>query len=104
MKYGLEEEVVHQINNVFANYEKVTSAILYGSRAKGTFHSGSDIDLALQGQGLRFQDVLQIKLKLEELNLPYETDVCILKQVNNQQLVDHIQRVGVVFYGEEASF
>ena len=95
MSYGLREEVISKINNVFARFEKVESAILYGSRAKGTFHNGSDIDLALTGQGLALQDLLEIKVELEELNMPYEIDVCILEQVSNQELVKHIERVGL---------
>ncbi len=63
MSYGLREEVISKIDNVFACFGKVESAILYGSRAKGTFHNGSDIDLALKGQGLALQDLLKIKVE-----------------------------------------
>lgn len=98
MSYGLREEVISKINNVFARFKKVESAILYGSRAKGTFHNGSDIDLALTGQGLALQDLLEIKVELEALNMPYEIDVFILEQVSNQELAQHIERVGIVFY------
>ncbi len=98
LSYGLREEVISKVNNVLARFKKVESAILYGSRAKGTFHNGSDIDLALKGQGLALQDLLEIKVELEELNMPYEIDVCILEKVSNQELVKHIERVGIVFY------
>ena len=77
MKYGLSKDVLEKINLIFSQYKKVSAAVLYGSRAKGTFHAGSDIDLALLGEDLTFRDVLKLKVLLEELNLPYEVDLCI---------------------------
>lgn len=102
-KYGLRKEVICKINNVLARCTRVESAILYGSRAKGTFHNESDIDLALKGQGLTLQDLLKIKLELEELNMPYSFDICILEQITNQDLAEHVDRVGVVFYERESA-
>ena len=49
MSFGLTEDTVNKIRGVFAQYPQVTEVILYGSRAKGTHHNGSDIDLALKG-------------------------------------------------------
>lgn len=98
VKYGLRKETICKINNVFARFTRVRSAILYGSRANGTFHNGSDIDLALTGQGLTLQDLLKIKLDLEELNMAYSVDICILEQITNQDLACHIDRVGIAFY------
>lgn len=102
MKYGLREDVIRKINTVLARFTRVRSAILYGSRAKGTFRNGSDIDLALRGPDLTLQDLLQIKLELEELDLPYGVDVCILEQVLNRDLVEHVERVGIVFYERDS--
>ena len=77
MKFGLRQETICKISNVLARCKGVESAILYGSRAKGTHHSGSDIDLALKGQSLGLQDLLKVKLALEDLDIPYTVDVCI---------------------------
>ena len=101
MKYGLSDNVMQSITKVIAKHDKVTSAIMYGSRAKGSFSTGSDIDLALTGRELTFSDILRIKIQFEELNLPYEIDVCHFDTLSNQDLVDHIQRVGSVFYERE---
>jgi predicted nucleotidyltransferase len=45
MKFGLKDETIQKICDVFTRYPQVEKAILYGSRAKGNFHNGSDIDL-----------------------------------------------------------
>jgi len=98
MKYGLKEQTIEQINSVFARYPEVEQVILYGSRAKGTYKNGSDIDLTLKGHSLNLRLINQISNDLDELLLPYSFDISIFSQISNADLVDHINRVGVVFY------
>lgn len=52
MKFGLKQETVERINSVFQHYEQIDEVILYGSRAKGNYHQGSDIDLTIKGKNL----------------------------------------------------
>jgi predicted nucleotidyltransferase len=77
--------------------KKVEEAILYGSRAMGNFRPGSDIDLTVKGQGLDLEMLNKISLALDELLLPYTFDISLFHQIKNQDLIDHIKRVGVVF-------
>lgn len=61
---GFKKELANKVGiKHVAALSSGTAAILYGSRAKGTFHNGSDIDLALKGQGLALQDLLKIKVE-----------------------------------------
>lgn len=39
--------------------------------------------------------------ELEELPLPYTFDVCIYHQIEDADLLEHIQRVGVTIYIRE---
>ena len=98
MRFGLKDDTIQQINGVFAKYPQVEKAILYGSRAKGDFKRGSDIDLTLFGDGLNLFVVNKILIDLDELLLAYTFDISIFKQISNPDLVQHIERVGVVFY------
>ncbi len=52
MNYGLKEEIINKIHQVLAKHSQVKKVFIYGSRAKGNFQPGSDIDLALQGENL----------------------------------------------------
>ncbi len=52
MNHGLTNETLAEIHRVLAQQPEVEKAILYGSRAKGTQRTGSDVDLALIGPGL----------------------------------------------------
>ena len=41
---------------------------------------------------------MDIKVELEELNLPYFIDLSILETIKNPDLLEHIKRVGLLFY------
>jgi predicted nucleotidyltransferase len=98
VRFGLEEEVIKKINDVFATYPQIEKAILYGSRAKGNFKKGSNIDLTLDGAELNLFVINRILIKLDDLLLPYMFDISIFNQINSPDLIHHIERVGVVFY------
>jgi predicted nucleotidyltransferase len=96
--HGLTGETVAQIHEALAHHPEVEQAVLYGSRAKGNFKLGSDVDLTLVGAGVTSKILGQIQAELEEGPLPYTFDLSILAQVTRADLLDHIRRVGVVFY------
>jgi len=98
MPYGLEKETLEKIIGIFAHYGAVQEAIIYGSRAKGNHKPGSDIDLTLKGDDLNLKILNQISLDLDELLLPYTFDLSIYHHIQQPDLIDHILRVGEVFY------
>ena len=98
MKFGLKEKTVEQINVIFSKYPQVEQAILYGSRAKGNYKNGSDIDLTLKGGGLNLSLINKISLEIDDLLLPYTFDISIFEQISDKALLEHIERVGHIFY------
>jgi predicted nucleotidyltransferase len=102
MKYGLAEATVEKICSVFARFPEIKKAVLYGSRAKGNFKTGSDIDLTLCGEGLTSDVRSKISSALDDLLLPYTIDLSVFNELNHAKLREHIERVGVLFY-ERAS-
>jgi type I restriction enzyme S subunit len=101
MKYGLGEPVIKKICAVFARFPAIEKAVLYGSRAKGNYKDGSDIDLTLYGDALTAQDLANIADALDELLLPYMFDLSLYADLDHAKLRDHIERVGVVFYARK---
>ncbi len=95
---GLSEENILDLQNLFKKYSNIHAAILYGSRAKGNFKKGSDIDLTLIGDKLSLDDLLNIKSEFQDLLLPYNMDLSIYHQIDNEALQDHIRRTGQIFY------
>jgi predicted nucleotidyltransferase len=97
--YGLPAQVVQAIQLVLSQHPQVRSAVLYGSRAKGNFREGSDIDLTLKTDpSADTALLLQIENQLDELNTPYQFDLSLFHHINNPSLIEHISRVGVNFY------
>ncbi len=98
MKFGLKEKTIQNINSVFSQYPLIEQVILYGSRAKGNYKNGSDIDLTIVDQGLTYSDLLRLENQLDDLLLPYYIDLSLLRKLTTPSLLEHIQRVGLVFY------
>jgi predicted nucleotidyltransferase len=98
MNHGLSPETVAKICTVFSKHPEIERALLYGSRAKGTYKPGSDIDLTLLGEDLSQALLSQILDEIDDLFLPYMMDLSIFDTLNHEQLQSHIRRVGLVFY------
>jgi len=95
---GLSSKNNSRVVSILSQYPAVEKAILYGSRAMGNYKAGSDIDLTLQGSNLSHHEIFQIATAFDESMLPYMVDLSILDHIENQDLLQHIKRVGVVAY------
>ena len=98
MDCGLKQDVMDKINNIFEKYDEVQEVVLYGSRAKGNYKPGSDIDLTLKGRGLNLKLINKINIELDDLLLPYTFDLSVYDAIDSPALIEHIQRVGTIFY------
>lgn len=98
MEIGLSLSTIKKIQNIFAQYPQIKSAILYGSRAKGTYQNGSDIDLALQGNGIDLRLLSLLNEAIDDLLLPYKFDLSNFSDIKNKELLEHINRIGIEFY------
>ena len=99
--FGLPSHTIQQIRQVFSQHPTLEKVTLYGSRAKGNYHNGSDIDLTLEGKKLTARTLYRIDEELEELLLPYTFDLSLLKEIDNSDLLGHIRRIGIVFYSRQ---
>lgn len=97
VKFGLKQRHIDAITGVFSEYPQVECVLLYGSRAKGNFRANSDIDLALKG-AIDLTTLLKIETSLDDLLLPYKIDLTNYHKIKNKDLIDHIDRVGVLLY------
>ena len=105
LRFGLKESTIKKICDVLAKYPNVEKALLYGSRAKGNYKNGSDIDLTLVGgDDLTLKVLYLIMDEMDDLLLPYTFDFSIFRDINDPDVVEHIQRAGVIFYKKKANF
>ena len=98
MSYGLSQSVIEKLLLVFSLTSEIDEAILFGSRAKGTFKEGSDIDIALKGTELNMTLLRKIELDVDNLNLPYKIDLVIYNNIEEPLLTEHINRIGISIY------
>lgn len=97
-KFGLTQATIDKIHRVFSSHPQIEQVIIYGSRAKGNYRNGSDIDLTIKGEAVTLSRLLKIESELDELLLPYKIDLSLLHRIEDPELLDHIRRVGAVFY------
>lgn len=98
MTFGLNKHTIERFNEIFSRHPQIAEVIIYGSRAKGNYREGSDIDLTLKGNRVTEDICRKIWLELDELNTPYLIDLSIYNHLNSGSLKEHIDRVGKVFY------
>jgi predicted nucleotidyltransferase len=96
--FGLSPEAFDQIIAIVSQCPAVEQAILFGSRAAGTYKTGSDVDLAVRGKDLGFQDILFLKGAFEESTLPYFFDVIWDHPQLNADLRRSVITTGVSIY------
>ena len=99
--FGLPPATLEKLNSVFAAYPAIASVLIYGSRAKGNYRPGSDIDLCIKGEEMPLAEFLQIEDQIDDLMLPYTVDLSQYRQIDNPDLIAHIDRVGVAIYDRE---
>ena len=98
MKFGLQQSTINKINNVFENHLAIDEVTIYGSRAKGNYRNGSDIDITLKGKNISTEMFSKISAEIDDLNTPYMFDISIFTNLDFPEFVDHINRVGQIFY------
>jgi predicted nucleotidyltransferase len=97
-KYGLPIQVVEQLKHIFRSEPRISKVILFGSRAKGNYRNGSDIDLCIEANTLTLFDLLKLSDAIEELYLPWKVDLVLAHTIDNPELLKHTQRVGLEFF------
>lgn len=99
MDTGLSQRTLNFITSTMQKYSGVEKAILFGSRAKGTFREGSDIDLCLKtDSSFSHEDLLHIMRDFEESSVPYNSDILVYSRLKNEDLVQHINQCGICLY------
>ncbi|OYU65969.1 MAG: DNA polymerase III subunit beta [Cytophagaceae bacterium BCCC1] len=93
--FGISNRSFEYIKQTFESYPEIKEVLVFGSRAKGNYRNGSDIDLAIKGTGNCLKLALDISGILNErLPIPYQVDVLSYYDLENSDLISHIDRVG----------
>lgn len=99
MKFGLSESDLEYIVDTIKKFNEIKKATIFGSRAKGNFKPGSDIDIAIFGDDITFNTLSSLHSMLEEQSpLPYLFDIIDYTHLKHNDLKEHIDRVGSTIF------
>lgn len=95
--FGIYPRSYQEILMILKDCPSIEEVVIYGSRAKGNYREGSDIDITLKGDVAK-EDLSNLWHKLDDSFIPYKFDISIYKDLKSESLIEHIQRVGKTFY------
>lgn len=101
--YALPLSTQQRLFNIFKAYDGINKVILYGSRAKGTHHERSDIDLVIANSRIDRHELGKINQAIKESDIPYLVDIELLEKIKNPALREHIERVGRSIYQKDTT-
>jgi predicted nucleotidyltransferase len=96
-KLGFKKDDLSIIVKVISTFPEIKKAVIFGSRAKGNYKVGSDADIAVWA--INNDSILKLAGVLnDETLLPYKFDLLNYETINNKELKQHIDRVGIEIY------
>lgn len=96
MIFGAENHIIQMIRLELLKHQEIRDAVIFGSRAKGNYKKGSDIDIAIMGNLVSFDLVTRLKTGFnQKMAIPYHVDIVHYEEISNTDLIEHIDRVGI---------
>ena len=97
MNSGISSEHKQAICDILKTCPRVREVVLFGSRAMGNFKPSSEIDLCLRGPDLSFDDLLSLRVKLNDLPLVVDIDLVAECMIQSPTLLEHVKNKGVIW-------
>ena len=94
--FGLPQRTLDELLNYFSQNPEIDKVMIFGSRAKGNYHNGSDIDFAIWTD--EHKTFFRIAGELDDLPTPYKFDVIDYKNLTHEGMKNSIDRDGILFY------
>jgi len=94
--FGLPERTINELVDYFKSKPEIKKVLIFGSRAKGTYHNGSDIDFAVWTTN--HDTSFRIAGELYDLPTPYKFDVIDYETLMHEGMKASIDKDGKLFY------
>ena len=98
--FGLPQRTINELTKYFSSKPEIEMVKIYGSRAKGNYHNGSDIDFAIWTD--EHNTFFRIAGELDDLPTPYMFDVIDYKTLTHKGMKNSIDKDGILFYEKRA--
>jgi len=94
------DNIVQKIVKLLSEELSPDELILFGSRAKGNFKKGSDIDIAVKGgRELTHREERKLKERIEELSGLYSVDIVFWEKLD-MDFKENLKNTGKILYGK----
>ncbi|MBM3834396.1 MAG: nucleotidyltransferase domain-containing protein [Verrucomicrobia bacterium] len=97
---ALRERDLAVLRNAVREFTFVHEVRVFGSRAAGSAHRASDLDLAISAPDATPAEWAELCGALENAPLIYELDIVRPERLTGERLKERIEREGVVIYPE----
>lgn len=98
-KFGISKMSFYKLIAFLSKQEKIEKAILYGSRAKGNFTEGSDIDITVIAPEMTFSEYLGLLAQVDEMDISQKIDLTMYEFLG-ENVKEHIKRAGIEIYSK----
>ncbi len=95
---GLSPAVLEALRGTFARYPAIEQVLLFGSRARGDFDTGSDIDLAVLAPQMAVEEFARLWSDIDALPIAFKMDLLHFDTLDNPELKAQIRRHGLPIY------
>ena len=99
---GLNERELASVRSILREFPEIKLVYVYGSRAKGNYKAGSDIDLAIMEPPTDLRLRSKIQSLFNDSPLPMRVDLVDFHSLESDSLKAHILRVGLPIYKAES--
>jgi len=100
VEFGIKKNEMGILLGIFNTCPEIRNISVYGSRAKGTYGDLSDLDLVIMDAVDR-KTLGKLWMDINYSDFPFVVDLLIFDEIRNQNLIDHIQRVGKTIYTKD---
>jgi len=102
-EFGISNKALELVNGIFRVCPEITQVLVYGSRAKGNFNDRSDLDLVIM-DSIDRKVLGKLWMEINSSDFPLTVDLQVWEDIKNENLKEHIQRVGKIFYSTKIGF
>lgn len=95
--FGIQEKSFKIIKEILEKNINIEKKVIFGSRATGKQRISSDIDIAIYGKNINFNDISRILGEIDESDIIYKVDIVHYESLNNEKLKENIKKEGVEF-------
>lgn len=96
--FGLSDAIHQDLQQVFSQFPQIEQVLIFGSRAKGNYREGSDVDLAVFASAMTDSEFTTLWARVDNLPILFKIDLIHWNTLEKETLKQKILAEGRIFY------